>query len=251
MLILSNNIITFLSIMSILFISLFSIIDNNILITVQSSIENTTQTNTNNSSNQSDPTSNLTNAIQWKKFVNETIGISFEYPSNWGEGTSYYFISPNLGELPIEEYPSGTFFRFSDGQKLPPLEGNLEVITRMEAAMLLEASSEDFKYEIWEKPTIEKYTIDGEKASSFSYRKISNYDRDSFFLSKSSLLSELVVEKIFVIHDGKFFNFEFSFPIRSYIFSIGEFNYENITTYNYEDIIKIKDHMFNSIRWLN
>ncbi|HSF49560.1 MAG TPA: hypothetical protein VLA74_02265 [Nitrososphaeraceae archaeon] len=230
MLVLSKNIIiSVLLLTAILFIFLFSIIGNDILITVYSSIENTTQTLT---MSNPDITSNFTN-VQWKKFVNETIGISLEYPSHWeGGGTGregYYHISPKTegyleGVLPLA-IPLATNFDFSYGE--PPFD-NLEVLTRVFAVNILDHSSDYIDYEIIEKPNMEKYTIDGEKASTFSYKKI----------HEVTGLPDLIinVEVINVIYNGKFFTFEFEYPIN-------KFDEEYIT--------KIKDHMFNSIRWLN
>jgi hypothetical protein len=258
----SKTTITFLSITSILFIFLFSIIDNNnnnIIITVQSSIENTTQTTKNNSSNQSDPTSNFTTAVQWKKllmnipdFGNETIGISLEYPSNWEvvkESEYHYRIVPKYKEFQMGEYPNGTYFEISRG--LPDLV-KLEVKTRMDAANVLDSySKNNHEFQIIGRPNMNEYTIDGEKAGTFSYSVKIDDNSESSLLPKSYSSSYLEVEKIIVIHDGLFFNLEFSLPLQSFLYSRGEFNYEDITTYNYRDIIEIKDHMFNSIRWLN
>src|SRR5688500_2885539 len=105
MMIISNNL-TFLSIISILlFIFLFFIICDNIVL-VQSYIENTKTI----TKPKPDISSNFTD-IQWKKFVNETIGLSLEYPSHWEGGTGregFYTISPKLDEFPSGEYPWGT-----------------------------------------------------------------------------------------------------------------------------------------------
>ena len=66
--------------------------------------------------------------------------------------------------------------------------------------------------------------IDGEKVGAFSYDEIYS---TNFILKK---------EEIILIHGDMFFKFLFSYKE-------GEFDEEYIT--------KIKDHMFNSIKWLN
>lgn len=224
MLVLSNNVVFLLS-MGILFILLFFYIDNNAIITVQSSLQDTQTIKKSNP----DMTSNFTN-VQWKKFVNETIGISFEYPSYWEGGTGregYYQISPktDIELYPAGEYPVGTAFELNYGE---PLFDNLKVLTRMIATDVLDPSSEDTQYQFIEKPTIEKYIIDGETAGSFSYREIySNPETSNFFV--------LNVEEIILIHENKFFNFQFSYKE---------------SAINEEYINKIKDHMFNSINWI-
>lgn len=221
MLIISNKI-NFVSIMSILFIFLFSIVDNDI-ITVHSSVENSRITD----STQSDRNSNFTN-VQWKKFVNETIGISFEYPSNWEGGTGiegYYHISPKLETFPSGEYPWGTHFNLFYGK---PSFDNLEVLTRVWAADVLDRSYEYRDYEITKKPNMEKYTIDGEKAGAFSYKEINDVE------DMPDLIFNL--EVINVLKNGKSFIFEFSYPPN-------KFDEKNMT--------HIKDHILNSIKWLH
>lgn len=218
-----SNIINFLLIMSILFIFLFSIIDND-TITVHSSIENI-QTITN--STQSDGNSNFT-TVQWKKFVNDTIGISFEYPSNWEGGTGregYYHISPKLETYPSGEYPWGTDFNLFYGKS--PFD-NLEVLTKVLAVDVLDHSDEYNDYEITDKPNMKKYTIDGEKAGAFSYKEINDVE------GMSDLI--FILEKINVLKNGKFFIFEFSYPL---------------TKFDEKNMTYIKDHILNSIKWLH
>ena len=213
--------------MSILLIFLFSIVYNNIIVTVQSSIEDT-QTITKSNP---DITSNFTN-VQWKKFVNDTIGISLEYPSHWEGGTGregFYLISPKPEDFPSGEYPSGTDFRFFYGMK-PPFD-NLEVLTRVIAVdVVVERSSEDTDYHLIEKPTMKKYNLDGERTGAFSYRTIHDYpgyDIPDFIMN---------VEEIILIHEGKVFDFQFSYK-------------EDAFDKDY--INQIKDHMLKSIKWLH
>lgn len=117
-----------------------------------------------------------------------------------------------------------TNFDFSYGE--PPFV-NLEVLTRVFAVNIPDNSSDYIDYEIIEKPNMEKYTIDGVKATTFSY-KIHDIEG----------MPDLIVngEVINVIHNGKFFTFEFEYPINKF---------------DKEYINQITDHMFNSIKWLN
>ena len=83
-----------------------------------------------------------------EKFVNETISISFEYPSNWKAGTGievYYHISPKVEAFPSGEYPWGTLFNLFYGK--PPFD-NLEVLTRVWVADVVDRSDEYSDYEI-------------------------------------------------------------------------------------------------------
>jgi hypothetical protein len=67
-------------------------------------------------SNQSDFRLNFTD-IQWKKFVNETIGISLEYLSDWEVLhvlDNHFYIQPKHETFSIDEYPIGTHFRYFD-----------------------------------------------------------------------------------------------------------------------------------------
>lgn len=222
--------INFLSIMSILFIFLFSIIDNDIIITtVESSIKNP-QTIIN--SNQSDSSLNFT-TIQWKKFVNEIIGISLEYPSDWGVSyvlDNYFYIQPKHEAFSIDKYPIGTYFRYFDVGKSP--YNDLEALNRVLAIEDLDRSDEDTDYEIIEKPNAEKYIIDGETAGAFSYKEISHLDYSPDEYSPDVIFN---VEVINMIQDEKSIVFEFKYPSNK----IDE-----------KSITQIKDRMFNSIKWL-
>jgi hypothetical protein len=223
MLVISNNMI-FLPIMTILLIIfVFSLLDNDTIKEIQSSIENT-QTITKSNP---DITSNFTN-VKWKNFVDETIGISLEYPLHWEGGGAgregYYYFTPKHEDFPLGGYPVGTRFDYSYGE---PTFNNLEVLTRVSAVNILDHPSGRVDYEIIEKPNMEKYTIDGEKAGIFSYKEIHDVTG----------LPDLIinVEVINVIHNGKFFTFKFEYPLNKI---------------DKEYINQIKDHMFNSIKWV-
>jgi hypothetical protein len=76
--------------------------------------------------------------VQWKKFVNEAIGISLEYPSNWEEKRfmeDYFYLEPKLEAFPLGEYPWGTHFRFDSTGKS---YDNLDVMTRVLAVYVLD-----------------------------------------------------------------------------------------------------------------
>ena len=188
------------------------------IITVQSSLENL-QTITN--SNQSDTNSNST-TIQYESLVIEGLGIILEYPSKWEARafTPDYFVAyPNRDQY--ENIIFGTDFKIQDHGKTP--FNNLEVLTRMEAVSALEFSfADNADYQLIETPTTNKYNIDGEKADAFSYKRI--YSFGTFY-----------VEEIVLIRDGKFFDFQFTYKE-------GDFDKDYIN--------QIKDHMFNSIRWV-
>ncbi len=74
---------------------------------------------------------------------------------------------------------------------------------------------------------MEKYTIDGEKAGVFSYKRITHFEH----------LPDVIfnVEIINFIRDGKSIIFEFSYPP-------DKLDEKNMT--------QIKDHIVNSIKWL-
>ena len=77
-----------------------------------------------------------------------------------------------------------------------------------------------------EKPKFDKYTVDGEKTGSYFFKRSSEW------------------EKILTIHNNTLYIFEIMFP--SY-----EFNSNDYNSKAKEEVVSIRNHMINSIKWVD
>lgn len=217
-----NIVITFLTIISIsTLLSLF--INNSSIIITSFGDKNQTIT-----SNQSDST------FEWRKYTNETIGVSLEYPSDWE--IKYYEksfeIRPIFEKYPRGEYPFNTkVWFFYLGQ---PTYDNIEVISRIQIISKIDEYSDKNQakqeYELIEKPSTEKYLIDGVKTSAYSYRTIHHSS-----IQNSDFSDEVTnFEVINLIQNGELISILF-------MYTAGLFEQ---TTMN-----QIRDHILDSIQW--
>jgi hypothetical protein len=174
-------------------------------------------------------TNNTTNQIQWKVYTNNKFGFSIEYPQSWivSEKQSRFEDRVELEiESPDISDPNSGAFNFVDASPTPI--SNIKVLTNIAIEDTLGIFDVDFSFRLIDGANVTKYEIYGEKAGAFTYVLDSKEYDDS--------IPVVAVEAVNTIHNGKAYIFQFMSATE---------NFDNPT------LTDIRQHMFNSIKWLN
>ena len=121
-------------------------------------------------------------------------------------------------------------FNFADAP--PTTTSNIRVLTNLAIKEVIGGFDSDYEKRLIESANVTKYGIGGEKAGAFTYV----LDSKDYTDGETTTTPVSAIEVVTTIHDGK-----------SYIFSFfaSPENFDNPT------LTEIRQHMFNSIKWLD
>jgi len=185
----------------------------------QTSNPNSTQTN------------NTTNQTQWKVYTTNKFGFSIQYPQSWTisekqnrfeSGVELTIESPDISD------PNRGAFNFVSSGPTPT--NNIRILTNIIIDELVGGFDVDYDRRLIENANITRYKIDGENAGAFLFVT------DSKELGDRTPVPVTAAEVVMTIHNGKSYFFQFiSSP----------------ETFDNPILTDIRQHMFNSIKWLN
>lgn len=175
---------------------------------------------------------------QWKTYTNDRAGYSVEYPQSW-------IVSEFADGIVDLKSPTETeTFTFIEILAEPGANGtsdDIEAFTDLAIDETLAFGERgDFTRQLASDANMTKYKLDGEPAGTFTYNLVT---KPEFYDIPPTAIS--TTEVVTVIHDGRSYVFQFSAPT-------DEFNSQvPVDVFNSTKTTEMREHMFNSIRWLN
>jgi hypothetical protein len=173
--------------------------------------------------------------MQWSIYTNSKFGFSIEYPNTWKVQEKQNRFEKG-SDLAIESNesifnPNNGKFTFSYVGKTP--FNDVTVLTNIAANEMVANFEAGYEKRLIESPDIQKYKIGGQEAGAFTY-VLEKKDYSSDTTSSYNTLGT-AAEVVNTIHNGQAY-------IVQFIASAENFDNPILT--------QIRQHMFNSIKWL-
>jgi len=168
---------------------------------------------------------------QWKVYTNNKFGFSIEHPQSWliSEKQSRFESGVDLTiESPDISNPNHGAFTFSNAGPTPT--NNIRILMNMVINEMVGGFDLDYDRRLIENANITRYKIDGENAGAFVIVL------DSKELGDSTPVPVTAAEIVMTIHNGKSYLFQFM---------------SRTEDFDSPSLTGIRQHMFNSIKWLN
>ena len=166
-------------------------------------------------------------ATTWKTYSNSKFGFSIDYPSEWiiKEKTNRFETGVDLTIQSSNILtPTTSEFTFNGGKPAP--SDDISFLTDFGKRQLVDNYfSIDSENRLVEDVNTSKYIIDGEKAGSFTYSSIDKRTNEAL----------VGVEDVTTIHNGNFYIFQYLTNVKYFDNPLNS---------------AIRQHMFNSIKWL-